>query len=109
MVIFCIWLSGWCIGKGCSDGLWDFPKALKLWNKNVYADLNGKSQNLEAKQIKSHMFSYVFLASIAICVFINSDIFYDTLGPVATFKLWKFRQKSRKPVFWKRGDNCILR
>ena len=59
---------------------------LKLWNKNVYVDLNGKRQNLETKQIKSHMFSYPFLTTIAICVFINFDIFYDTLGAIATFK-----------------------
>ena len=58
-----------------------------LWNRNVYIDLNGKLQNLETKQIKKHVFSYVFRISIAICVFINFDIFYDTLGSIATFKL----------------------
>ena len=61
----------------------DFPQAMELWNTN----LNGKSQNLKTKQIKSHIFSYVFLSSIAICVFINTDIFYDMLGSIATFKL----------------------
>ena len=60
---------------------------MELWNRNVYTDLNGKSQNLETEQIKSHVFSYVFLISTAICVFINSDIFYDMLGSTATFKL----------------------
>ena len=60
---------------------------MELWNKNVYTDLNGKSQNLETKQIKSQVFSYVFLTSIAICVFINSEIFNDTLGSIAAFKL----------------------
>ena len=63
-----------------------FPKVMELWNRNVHIDSNGKRQNLETKQIKSHAFSYVFLTSIAICVFINSDIFYDTLGSIATFK-----------------------
>ena len=53
---------------------------MEVWNRNGYIDLNGKRQNLETKQINSHVFSYVFLTSIAICVFINSDIFYDTLG-----------------------------
>ena len=42
---------------------------------------------LETKQIKSRVFSYVFLTSIAICVFINSDIFYNTLGSIATLKV----------------------
>ena len=60
---------------------------MELWNRNVYIDLNGKRQNLATKKIKSHVFSYVFLTSIAICVFINSDIFCDTLGSVAIFKL----------------------
>ena len=43
-------------------------------------------QNLETKQITSHVFSYVFRISIVICDFINSDIFYDMLGSIATFK-----------------------
>ena len=60
---------------------------MELWNRNVYIDLKEKRQNLEAKQIKSRVFSYVFLTSIAICVFINSDIFYDTLGLTATLKV----------------------
>ena len=60
---------------------------MELWNMNVYTDLNGKSQNLETKQIKSHVFSFMSLTSIAVCVFINSDIFYDTLGSITTFKL----------------------
>ena len=60
---------------------------MELWNRNVYIDLNGKRQNLETEEIKSHVFSDVFLTSIAICVFITSDIFYDTLGSIATFKL----------------------
>ena len=107
IIIFCIRLSGWCIWKGCcSEGSWDFPKAMELWNRNVYTDLNGKSQNLETKQIQSHMFSYMFLTSTAICVFINSDIFYDTLGSIATLSY--SRQKSRKNVVWKRGDNSFL-
>ena len=37
---------------------------MELWNRNIYTDLNGKSQNLETKNIKSHVFSYVFLTSI---------------------------------------------
>ena len=41
-------------------------------------DLNGKRQNLETKPLKGHMFSYVFLTSIAMRVFINSDMFHDT-------------------------------
>ena len=60
---------------------------MELWNRNIYTDLNGKRENLETKQITSHVFSYVFLTSIVICVFINSDIFYDMLGSIATFKL----------------------
>ena len=60
---------------------------MELWNWNVYIDLNGKRQHLETKQIKSQVLPYVFLTSIAICVFINSDIFYDTLGSIVTFKL----------------------
>ena len=60
---------------------------MELWNRNVYTGLNGKSQNLETKQIKSHVFSYVFLTSTAICDFINSDMFYDMLGSTETFKL----------------------
>ena len=60
---------------------------MELWNTNVCTDLSGKRQNLEMKQIKSHLFSYVFLTSIVICVFINSDIFYDTLGSITTLKL----------------------
>ena len=39
---------------------------MELWNRNVYTDLNGKSQNLETKQIKNYVFSYVFLISNAI-------------------------------------------
>ena len=35
IVIFCIRLSGWCIRKGCSEGLLDFPKIMELWNRNV--------------------------------------------------------------------------
>ena len=81
--------------KGCSDGLWNFSEAMELWNRTIYIDVNGKRQNLATKKIKSHEFSYVFLTSIAICVFINSDIFYDTLGSISTFKLSQFRQKSR--------------
>ena len=72
---------------------------LKLWNRNVYIDLHGKRQNFETKQTKSHVFSYVFLTSTAICVFINSDILYDTLGSTAIFKLSLSDQKSRKSVF----------
>ena len=60
---------------------------MELWNRNIYTDLNEKSQNLETKQIKSHVFSYAFLTSTAICIFINSGIFYDTLGSIATLKL----------------------
>ena len=60
---------------------------MELWNRNVDIDLNEKRQNLETKQIKSRVFSYMFLTSIAICVFINSDIFYDTLGSTATLKV----------------------
>ena len=60
---------------------------MELWNRNVYIDLNGKQQNLETKLIKSHVFSYIFLTSIAMCVFINSDIFHDTLGSIATIKV----------------------
>ena len=59
---------------------------MELWNRNTYFDLNGKQQNLETKKIKSHVFPYVFLTLIGICVFVNSDIFYDTLGSTATFK-----------------------
>ena len=51
IVVFCIPLSGWCIRKGCSEGLWIFPEVMELWNRNVYIDLNGKRQNLETKQI----------------------------------------------------------
>ena len=60
---------------------------MESWNRNVYIDLNGKRRNLETKQMKSHVFSYVFLISFAFCVFINSDIFYDTLGSTATVKV----------------------
>ena len=60
---------------------------MELWNRNVYTDMNEKRQNLETKQITSHVFSYVFLTSIVICVFINSDIFYDMLGSIVTFRL----------------------
>ena len=67
--------------------------------QDVYIDMNGKLHYLETKQIKRHMPSYVFLTSFVICVFINSDILYDTLGSIATFKLSKSRQKSRKPIF----------
>ena len=55
--------------------------------EDVYIDVNGKRHYLETKQIKRHLPSYVFLTSIVICVFINSDILYDTLGSTATFKL----------------------
>ena len=55
-----------------------------LWGRNVYIDFNEKRYNLESKQIKSRVFSHGFLTSIAICVFINSVIFYDTLGSTAT-------------------------
>ena len=59
---------------------------MELWNRNVYTDLNEKRQNLDTKHIKSRVFSYVFLTSVAIgiSVFINSDIFYGTLGSIAT-------------------------
>ena len=60
---------------------------MELWNRDVYIDLNGKRQNLETKQIKRQVVSYVFLPSIAVCVFINSDIFYEMLGSIVTFKL----------------------
>ena len=59
---------------------------MELWNRNVYIDLNGKRQNLETKPVNSHVFSYMYLTSIALCVFINFDIFHDTLGSTATFK-----------------------
>ena len=59
---------------------------MELWSRNTYIDLNGKQRNLETKQIKSHVFPYVFLTLIGICVFVNSDIFYDTLGSIATLK-----------------------
>ena len=52
---------------------------MELENRNVYTDFNGKSQNLETKQIKGNVFSYVFLTSIAICVFINSDSLLNNL------------------------------
>ena len=29
---------------------------MELWDRNNYIDLNGKRQNLETKQIKSHVF-----------------------------------------------------
>ena len=45
-----------------------------------------ETTKFRVKQIKSHEFSYVFLTSAAICIFINSDSFYDTLGSIATFK-----------------------
>ena len=84
---------------------------MELWNRNIYTDLNGKSQNLETKQIKRHGFSYVYL-----CLFNNSDIFNDTLRPIATFKLSWSRQKSqknknkkkKKNVFCERGDNSYV-
>ena len=86
---FLIRLSGWCIWKGCSEDSRDFSKAMELWNRNVYTDLTGKWQNLETKQIKSHVFSYVSDINCNLCFisFINSDIFYDTLESIATFKL----------------------
>ena len=55
--------------------------------QNFKIDSNGKRQNLQTKQIKSHVFSYLFLTPIVICFFINSDIFYDRLGSIVTFKL----------------------
>ena len=58
-----------------------------LWNRNVYIDLNEKRQNLETKQIKSRVFSYVFLTAIERCVFISFDIFYDALGSIVTLKV----------------------
>ena len=58
-----------------------------LWNRNVYIDLNEKRQNLETKQIKSRVFSYVFLTAIEICVFISFDIFYDASGSIVTLKV----------------------
>ena len=67
--------------KGCSEGLKHFPKAVAVWDRNIYIDLNGNRQNLGTKQIKSHVFSYTFLTSIVICVL---DIFYDTLGSTGT-------------------------
>ena len=73
--------------KGLFRSLWNFPKVMELWNRNVYVDLNGIRHNLETKQIKSHVFSYVFLTSIAICGFITFDIYYNTLGSIAAFKL----------------------
>ena len=72
---------------------------MELWNRNVNIDLNGKRQNLETKQIKSHVFSYVFLTSIAICVFNNTGIFSDMLGSIVTFEISQSRQKSLKNVF----------
>ena len=57
---------------------------MELWNGNVYIYLNWKRQNVETKQIKSHVFSY----NCNVCVFfINSDIFHDMLGLTATFKV----------------------
>ena len=55
---------------------------MEQWNKNVYIDLNGKRQNVETKQTKSHVFPYVFPSSIAICalLILSYDGFYDTLG-----------------------------
>ena len=71
--------------KGCSESLWIYFKGIAFWNRNVYIELNGKRQNLENKQIKWS--SYMFLTSIVICVFMNSDNFYDTLGSTLTLKL----------------------
>ena len=45
-----------------------FPKAMELWNRNFYIDLNGNLQNLKTEQIKSRVFSNMFLTSISICV-----------------------------------------
>ena len=59
---------------------------MELWNRNVYIDLNGKRRDLETKQIKSQVFSYLFLISYAFCVFINYGIFYHMLGLIATVK-----------------------
>ena len=82
---------------------------MELWNRNVYIDLNERRQNLKTKQIKSRMFSYVFLTSITIRVLINSDSFYDTLGSIATLKVQKPRLKSQKKnVFSKRGNSSFL-
>ena len=64
---------------------------MKLWNGNVYIDLNGKRRYLETKQIKGHMLSYVFRISFIFCDFINSDIFNDTLGLIATNKVSQSR------------------
>ena len=46
---------------------------MELWNRNFYIDLNGKQQVLKTEQIKSHMFSYVFLTSVAISVFSSPE------------------------------------
>ena len=59
--------------------------------QNVYTDLNGKRRDLETKQIKSHVFSYLFLISYAFCVFINYGFFYHMLGSIATVKVSKSR------------------
>ena len=47
---------------------------MELWNRNVYTDLNGKQQNLETKQITKHVFSYMFLTSVVICVFSSPEL-----------------------------------
>ena len=72
---------------------------MELWNRNIYIDLNWKRQNWETKPIKSHVYSYMFLTSIAMCVFINSDIFHDTLGSIATLKSHSLSGNREKPYF----------
>ena len=74
---------------------------MELWNRNVYIALNGKLQNLETKQIKSHVFSYVFLTSIAICVIINLDMFYDTLDQLRHLIYHSLVRNRDKPYFEK--------
>ena len=86
---------------------------MEIWNRNVYTDLNGKSQNLETKHLKSHMFTYVFLTSVAICVFIYSDIFYDMLRHLNYHSLVRNHEhpyfgKGVMTLFWVVILRCIL-
>ena len=58
---------------------------------------------------QSNVFPYVFLTSTAICVFIDSDIFYYSLGSIATFEIIivsseivkdRILEKERNPFFF---------
>ena len=99
--------------KGLYESFEEFSQCYGVKNTNTYIDLNGKRKKLQTNYTKSYVFSYLFLTSIAFCVFICSDIHIldNALGVIATFKVPSLRtnlRKKKKNDILKKGDNVVL-